>query len=360
VTRADNSASLTASFQYLGSFLQQAKTCGLLAVQGAAPSANHTLGSTLLQQLQQSGLPQALPATLSAATQRLQRVIEDITHGAAAAQDTNCTTTTSSSSSSGAASICGISQWAVLASMVLEVFGGFLDLTGTAQQAVLTPAAAAATMELAIVVLKHTDCVLQQQQQQQRQQRQWDSEELLGVLSLTAMEALRIMQGLLILPALLTFGGDTLPIVTNAITVSTVVAVHYDTLQLLVTGDPSSSSSSSSSSQGRRSQRRCANGCGSSSSSSSGIHGRGSQGTCSCCGSSKYRPGEAWDLVLQHQQQLPTFHPMLFDVLGLSQRLLAWLAVYALGKLQTVHSIQRSLLDCSQPLAAAGCHVVSW
>jgi hypothetical protein len=39
--------------------------------------------------------------------------------------------------------------------------------------------------------------------------------------------------------------------------------------------------------------------------------------------------------VLQHEQQLPAFQPLLFDVLGLSQRMLAWLAVFALGKLLT-------------------------
>jgi hypothetical protein len=50
--------------------------------------------------------------------------------------------------------------------------------------------------------------------------------------------------------------------------------------------------------------------------------------------------------VLQHEQQLPAFQPLLFDVLGLSQRMLAWLAVFALGK----------LLECTAAtgIAAAG------
>jgi O-succinylbenzoate synthase len=55
-TPRDNSAALTASFQQLDTLLRQAKSCGLLAEAGS--SAKRNLGSTLLQQLQQSGLPQ--------------------------------------------------------------------------------------------------------------------------------------------------------------------------------------------------------------------------------------------------------------------------------------------------------------
>jgi hypothetical protein len=42
--------------------------------------------------------------------------------------------------------------------------------------------------------------------------------------------------------------------------------------------------------------------------------------------SSMLSPQEAWDLVQQYEQQLPRFHPLLFAVLGVSQKLLAWLA----------------------------------
>jgi hypothetical protein len=56
-------------------------------------------------------------------------------------------------------------------------------------------------------------------------------------------------------------------------------------------------------------------------------------GSSGCEGSSSnLSPKQAWKLVLQREQQLPIFHPLLFEQLGLSQRLLAWLAACPSGR----------------------------
>lgn len=51
---------------------------------------------------------------------------------------------------------------------------------------------------------------------------------------------------------------------------------------------------------------------------------------------------KGWELVLGNEHQLPTFHTLMFDMLGVSQQLLAWLAVYAAGETAIRAGLQRT------------------
>jgi hypothetical protein len=317
----DNAAALTASFQQLAVLLGHAKQCALFAETGTT-AAKRTLGSSLLQQLQQSGLPQALPATLSAVTQRLQQLTEGITPSAAAVQD---------SIDDSLADLIGtadLSQSVLLATIVLETCVSLLDTPDTVQQVVFIPAAAAPAMELALAALKHTDCELKQRQQRQ------DRDTVMRVLSAAGEAALGVLREILV-AGLLPFGADNsenLPIATLGMALNAVVTVHHESLQSLTSMDHNSSSSSSSSGGGGSSSSSSSR-TPSNSDSSAADSSTGSRSGPSCSSSSPLSPQKAWELVVQHKEQLPTFHPLLFDVLGVSQQLLAWLAVDALGKL---------------------------
>jgi hypothetical protein len=167
------------------------------------------------------------------------------------------------------------------------------------QQALFTPAAALPAMDLAVAALQYTDCMLQQQQQL--------SVEVLHLLYGVGAVALNMVHcmRLLLVPEHLPYSKDSIHAATVVLSVLTVVTVHQQSMQTLTSAHNTTTSSSS----------------GSSSSSISGNSGT----TCNST-SNRIAPEEAWDLVLQLEQQLPTFYPRLFDVLGLSQRLLAWLA----------------------------------
>jgi hypothetical protein len=168
-----------------------------------------------------------------------------------------------------------------------------------------------------VAALKYIGSVLEQQQQQQQQQ---DRVAVAVKLANFGENALCMVQ--FAISELLPRSEETLAPLTLAVTITAVVAVHTGDLQAL-TNATSTTTTSTSRSSGS------AGGGG-----SSWDRGQGRQsnpmspatGSSSSSSSSKLSHGEAWDLVLQNEQQLPTFHPLLFDVLGLSQRLLAWLA----------------------------------
>lgn len=120
--------------------LVEAIGCGLFDAASAAPSAKRSLAACRrqggpgpgLQQLQQFGLPQVLPATLSAATQRLRQVTQGMSQDATAAQD--------SMRGSGAAAlgITSLSESALLSHEVVRACVVLLSQKTVAQQAVQT------------------------------------------------------------------------------------------------------------------------------------------------------------------------------------------------------------------------------
>jgi hypothetical protein len=173
-------------------------------------------------------LPQVLPATLSATTARLQQVTEgsNASASAAAAKD---------SAHSSFADIYGTAvmpQSTLLAAVVLDSCADLLNLPETFRQPMVTPAAAAPAVELAVAAFKHTDSQLKRRQQQQLQ----NSEAVMRVLVAAGEAALNAVQGILATPDLLPFSKTSnanLAIATLAIAVSTVTTVHHTSLQSL-------------------------------------------------------------------------------------------------------------------------------
>jgi uncharacterized membrane protein YgcG len=284
-------------------------------------------------------LHEALPATLSAAAQRLT---QDISSSSGSSSSSNLKLSSDSSWE------CNLSDAAELANALLQACVDLFQLSRVRHHKVLSPAAAAAcslpAMELSVAALEYIDSVLEQQQQQQQQQ---DRVTVLIKLARLGEAALIMVQ--FAIPELLRCTGETLQPLTLAVTIIAVVAAHKGVLQASTntTSTPSSSSSSSSGGGGGSSSGGGASSSGAGSSNCSsdtvtGVEGsrRGrSQGRQSnpmspatgSSSSSMLSPQEALDLVLRREQQLPRFHPLLFEVLGVAQRLLAWLAT--LGEL---------------------------
>jgi hypothetical protein len=182
-----------------------------------------------------------------------------------------------------------------LASTVLGACVRMLVAPTVVQQALFTPAAAALpAMAFAVAALKYTDCMLLQQQQRRLSGEVLRTLHGVGAVALNMVNCIR----LLVVPELMPYSKDSIHAANLALSVLTVVTVHQQSMQTLTSAHNTTSSSSSS----------------------------GNSGTTCSSTSNRIAPEEAWDLVLQHEQQLPTFHPRPFDVLGLSQRLLAWLA----------------------------------
>jgi hypothetical protein len=118
----------------------------------------------LLQQLQQCGLPQQLPASLAAVNAQLREVT--------AQQQQNKSSSSGGSGIPVGSTIGGcinLSHIAMLAAAMLHCCEGLAQFQ--VEPTIVTPAAAVPAVELAMSMLRYADVALQQQQQQGEQQQ---------------------------------------------------------------------------------------------------------------------------------------------------------------------------------------------